>query len=340
MADQGLRWGVLGCGVIANEMAQALEADGRRLAGVANRTLPKAEAFAERYNVEKVYPSFEAMISDPSIDAIYITTPHNTHIDYLRQTLAAKKHVLCEKAITLNSEELDEALALAEENGVVLMDAMTIFHMPLYRELLRRLDTGEFGNVNVVTLNFGSFKDYDERNRFFNINLAGGALLDIGVYALSLARLFVPSPLVQIKSLMGQAPTGVDERSAIIAQSEEGQLISATLTLRSKQPKRAMVSCDKCYIEVMEYPRADEAKIVWTETGETEIVKCGERPRALAYEMADLEQAVEDPAYGNQLMAWTHDVMDTMTKLRREWKFFYPEEEAIRLQLEAVDEEA
>ncbi|MDJ1121739.1 Gfo/Idh/MocA family oxidoreductase [Olsenella sp. YH-ols2217] len=337
MADQDFRWGVLGCGVIANEMAQALQADGRHLAGVANRTLPKAEAFAERYGVETVYPSFEAMISDPAIDAVYITTPHNTHINYLRQALAAKKHVLCEKAITLNSEELDEALALAEENGVVLMDAMTIFHMPLYRELLRRLDTGEFGEVNVVTLNFGSYKDYDERNRFFNVNLAGGALLDIGVYALSLARLFVPGELVQLKSIMGQAPTGVDERSAIIAQSEEGQLVSATLTLRSKQPKRAMVSCDKCYIEVMEYPRADEAKIVWTETGEVELVQCGERPRALAYEMADLERAVEDPAYGNQLMAWTCDVMDTMTKLRREWRFFYPEEAEIRAALEAEE---
>lgn len=103
-----LRWAVIGCGVIANQMAQSLALAGRKLAGVANRTLSKAQAFAEQYGVEKVYETVEDLYADPDIDAVYITTPHNTHITYLRAALAAGKHVLCEKAITLNSAELDE----------------------------------------------------------------------------------------------------------------------------------------------------------------------------------------------------------------------------------------
>lgn len=104
-----LRWAVIGCGVIANQMAQSLALAGRKLAGVANRTLSKAQAFAEQHGVEKVYGTVEDLYADPDIDAVYITTPHNTHITYLRAALAAGKHVLCEKAITLNSAELDEA---------------------------------------------------------------------------------------------------------------------------------------------------------------------------------------------------------------------------------------
>ena len=122
-----LRWAVIGCGVIANQMAQSLALAGRKLAGVANRTLSKAQAFAEQYGIEKVYETVEDLYADPDIDAVYITTPHNTHITYLRAALAAGKHVLCEKAITLNSAELDEARAIADwEIGLNATQALSI----------------------------------------------------------------------------------------------------------------------------------------------------------------------------------------------------------------------
>ena len=108
-----LTWAVIGCGVIANQMAESLALAGRRLHGVANRTREKAVAFAERHGVERVYDTVEELYADPEVDAVYVTTPHNTHIRYLRGALAAGKHVLCEKSITLNSAELDEARAPA-----------------------------------------------------------------------------------------------------------------------------------------------------------------------------------------------------------------------------------
>ena len=108
-----LRWAVIGCGVVANQMAQTLALAGRHLAGVANRTYEKALAFAERYGVERVYRTFDDLYADPDVDAVYITTPHNTHLAFLRRALAAGKHVLCEKSITLNAAELVEARELA-----------------------------------------------------------------------------------------------------------------------------------------------------------------------------------------------------------------------------------
>lgn len=322
-----LRWGVIGCGVIANQMAQALALEGRTLDGVANRTLSKARAFAEKYHVKHYYDTIDELIASPDIDAIWLTTPHNTHITYLRKALPAGKHVLCEKSITLNSQELDEARWLASQNHVQLMDANTILHMPLYRELRRRAQAGEFGPLNLAQLNFGSYKVYDMKNRFFNRNLAGGALLDIGVYAITLARMFMSSGPNDIVSIMNTAPTGVDESSGIVMRNPEGQLAVFSLTMHSKQPKRATLSFDKCYVEVMEYPRADEAKIVWTEDGRVETVHAGKTEYALCYEMADMEAAVAGATEPQRLMDITVDTMRVMTKLRSDWKVTYPEEE-------------
>lgn len=322
-----LRWAVIGCGVIANQMAQVMALAGRPLAGVANRTIEKARAFAERYGVERVYESYDELYADPSIDAVYITTPHNTHITYLRQALAAGKHVLCEKSITLNSAELDEARALAHEHGVVLMDATTILHMPLYQELVRRMNAGEFGQMNLAQVNFGSFKEYgDLTNRFYNPKLAGGAMLDIGVYALSIARLFMASQPKELVSLANRSTTGVDQTSGFVTRNAEGQLGVFSLSLHSKQPKRAMISFDNCYIEATDYPRADHATIVWTNDGRREEVRAGEEGYALAYEIADLEAAVAGDADKLKLLDYAADVMEIMTRLRYEWGVYYPEE--------------
>ena len=114
------RWATLGCGVIAHELAQAMAERGQTLYAVANRTHDKAAAFAAQYGIPNVYDQIEDVFTDPNVEIIYISTPHNTHIRFLRQALAAGKHVLCEKSITLNSAELEEAIALAEQHHVVL----------------------------------------------------------------------------------------------------------------------------------------------------------------------------------------------------------------------------
>lgn len=323
-----LRWASIGCGVIAKQTAQSLALAGRTLRGIYNRTRSKAEAFAKQYGVAKVYDSVEDLYADPDIDAIYISTPHNTHIQYLRGALAAGKHVLCEKAITLNSEELDEARAIAHEHNVVLMDATTILHMPLYRDLLDRAKAGEFGRLRLAQVNFGSFHDYENvQARFWNRNLAGGAMLDIGVYALSIARMFMDSKPNEIVSLANVFKTGVDEESGFVTRNAEGQLGVFSLSLHAKQPKRADLCFDDCYIEVMGYPRADHATIVWTSDGHIEEVASGEEAYALCYEIADLEQAVAGDESKTRLLDYAADVMDVMTKLRRDWGVVYPEEE-------------
>lgn len=324
--SKNLNWAVLGTGVIANQMAQALQKMGKNLYSVANRTHSKALSFAEKYGVEKVYDNIDEVFADENVDIIYITTPHNTHIQYIRKALENKKHVFCEKAITLNSDELEEAVKLAEENGVIIAEAMTIWHMPLYKKLWQIAQSGKLGKLQVIQLNFGSFKDYDMSNRFFNINLAGGALLDIGVYSLSLARSFMSSQPTEIKSQVKFAESGVDEQASIIMMNDESEMATITLSLHSKQPKRAVISFEKGYIEIMEYPRADKAFIVDAETGEKTEITEGNTELALMYEMEDMEHAVNSGDVSELKLDSTIDVMKIMTALRKEWGLVYPEE--------------
>lgn len=215
---------------------------------------------------------------------------------------------------------------MAKEKGVIIGEAMTIFHMPIYKKLNEILESGALGKVNLITMNFGSFKEYDMTNRFFNRNLAGGAMLDIGVYALSFIRWFMDSKPNNLVSQVKSAPTGVDEQAGLLLTNEEGQMASVMLSLHSKQPKRGMVSCEKGYIEIMEYPRAWEATITYTDSGKTELIKTGENADALAYELADMEKAINGDV-DCMHFDYTKDVMDMMTEFRKSWGFKYHEEE-------------
>ena len=320
-----LNWATLGCGVIANQLAQAMQAKGRKLYSVANRTRQKAVDFAEKYGIEKVYDNIDEVFEDENVDIIYISTPHNTHIEYLRKALKSGKNVICEKSITLNSRELDEAISLAKKNDVVLAEAMTIYHMPIYKKLNEIINSGKLGELKLIQMNFGSYKPYDMNNRFFNRNLAGGAMLDIGVYAISFVRWFMSSKPHKITSQVKYAPTGVDEQASILLQNKEDEMASIILSLHAKQPKRGTISFDKGYVEIFEYPRGDEAVITYTDTGETETITFGETAKALEYEIEDMENAVQN---GEDMhLSFRKDVMDIMTFIRNEWGMYYPEEE-------------
>ena len=318
-----LKWGILGCGVIANEMAQAFEKMGRKVYGVSSRTQTKTEAFAEKYGVENVYGSYEEMLKDENIDVIYIATPHSQHYENMKKAIGAGKHILCEKAITVNDHQLEEIVSLAEEKNLTVREAMTISHMPLFKELKDRIDKGDIGTVKMVQVNFGSNKGYDSTNRFFALEAAGGALLDIGGYATTFARTFMDEAPNTILTTVQYVETGVDEQSGIVLKNESDQMAVICLTIRAKQPKRGVVTGDKGYIEVYEYPRASKATITNTETGVTETIEAGRTEDALVYEVEAMEGTVSGTFSDNNLEI-SRDVMKILSSVRTQWGMKYP----------------
>ena len=317
-----LKWGILGPGNIARDFAQALNRVNGEVYAVASRNKERAEKFARENNVKKAYGSYDEIIKDKDIDVVYIATPHSNHYEYIIKSLNNNKHVLCEKAITVNERELEEALKIARENNLVLEEAMTLFHMPLYEKVIKKINKEDLGKVNMVQVSFGSFKEYDENNRFFNLDLAGGALLDIGTYALSFARYFLSSMPEEILSTVKKAKTGVDEQSGIILKTKEYEIATISLAFRSKMPKRGIVSCDNGFITIDNFPRANKATINYLD-GTVEVIECGEEEKALDYEVSFMESRINENKESNSLEL-TYDVTKIMNKVRKDWGILYP----------------
>ncbi|WP_130834539.1 Gfo/Idh/MocA family protein [[Erwinia] mediterraneensis] len=318
---QPLRWALVGPGAIAHQFAQAMAEMGRQIVAVGARNRQKGEVFAQRYGIPQVYDDFSQLFADPAIDAVYIATSHDSHYDLMKQALAQGKHLLVEKAITVSLAQLEEVNRLAEEKQLIVAEAMTLFHMPLYQQLKARAESGQLGRLKMIQVSFGAMMEEDPSNRFFNPALAGGALLDIGTYALSFARFFMSEQPDNILTTVNKYHTGVDEQSVIVLHNAQGEMATLALAFRARMPKRGLVAWENGFLTVEDFPRAQQAALVWG-NGETEVIAAGETARALHYEIAALENWV---ARGeNPLHTLTSDVVAMMSEIRQHWGIRFP----------------
>lgn len=316
-----LNWAIIGPGTIANEFAKALNEEVGEIYGVWGRKFDKAKEFAKNHNVKNVYEDLNEMLKDENIDVVYVATPHSNHHEYVIESLKNNKHVICEKAITVNGKQLKEIKDLAHEKNLIVTEAMTIFHMPLYKKLGELVKNGELGKIKMIQVNFGSLKEYDVTNRFFSPDLAGGALLDIGTYALSYARYFLSSQPEEILTTVKKFETGVDEQSGIILKNKEDEMAVISLTMRAKQPKRGIVCGEKAYITVENFPRAEKATITYPD-GRVETIECGETSKALIYEIRDMIDYIEKKK-DNDTLELSTDVVAIMDNVREQWGLKY-----------------
>jgi predicted dehydrogenase len=231
--SQAIRWGILGTGFVAGEFAKGLlTLKDAQLFGVASRKQANAQAFANIFQVNQVYKSYEQLVQDPDIDVIYIGTPQETHKDLAILCLEAGKPILCEKPFTLNAQEASQVISLARQKQLFCMEAMWMRFMPLIQQVKAIIERGEIGDVKMLIADFGYPVEDNPQNRFFNPQLGGGALLDRGVYCLSLAYYLLGDPLT-IVSQAAMGKTGVDEQSSVILNYPQGKLATLSQSLRT-----------------------------------------------------------------------------------------------------------
>jgi len=319
-------WGMIGTGWIAHEMADALNSVNGEIYAVADVNEAALKAFSEEKKIQRTFTNPDDLLKDPNVDIVYIATPHNFHYEYIMKALEAGKNVFAEKAITVNSRQLSNVRHLAAEKGLIVTEGLTLFHMPLYKKVKQVISDGKIGDVNLVQVNFGSLKDYDVKNRFFNKNLAGGALLDIGGYATAFARSFLKTQPVNVLTTVKYFETGVDEQSGILLKNLDDQIAVLSLSMRAKQPKRGVISGTKGYIEISNYPRATEAAITYTDDAHTEsheVITAGDASLALQYEVQDMQRYIEQ-GHDDGEFALSFDIMDILTNVRNQWGMKYP----------------
>ena len=236
-----VNWGILGTGAVARQFAQGLRflPDGQLLA-VGSRTLSTAQEFSRQLNVPRAYGSYEELVNDRDVDVVYIATPHTKHKDNCILGLEAGKAILCEKPFTINSREALEVIDLARRKRLFCMEAMWMRFMPLMLRLQDVLDSNAIGEVRMVTIHVGYSNEFNKEDRLVNPALGGGALLDLGIYPLSLAFKLLGSPS-SVVSHATMGDTGVDEQSAVILGYPEGQQALLAASLRHSTPNEAVI---------------------------------------------------------------------------------------------------
>jgi predicted dehydrogenase len=245
-----IRWGILGTGTIARDFVQGLRfvADAEAIA-IASRTPEKAQSFAQQFAISKAYGSYAELVADPDIDVVYVATPHTRHKQDCILCLEAGKPVLCEKPFAVSAAEAREVIHLARQRQLFCMEAMWMRFMPLMQKVRELIRSGAIGEVRMLTADFGYPTEFDPENRFFNPKLGGGALLDRGVYPLSLAFDLFGEP-TQVSSQATIGPTGVDEQSAMVLNFAGGKLalLSASLCARSSNAATIVGTLGKIHI--------------------------------------------------------------------------------------------
>lgn len=246
-----LAWGIVAPGGIARTFARALKARTRqRIVAVGSRSVERAQSFVDEFaSGATAYGSYEELVADPSVDVVYVASPHSEHRDHALMAIRAGKHVLVEKAFTRNATEAGEVLEAARAAGVFCMEAMWSRFLPHYDVVRQALENGLVGDLKWVAADHGQALHPDGPQRLSDPALAGGALLDLGVYPLSFAAMLVPEfDAVTASGLV--TDEGVDESEVITLTSPDGVVVNASTTMATQTPNTAVVAGTKGRLEI------------------------------------------------------------------------------------------
>jgi predicted dehydrogenase len=250
MAESALRWGVIGTGWIAGTFAGDLKlTDTGRIVAVGSRTQAAADRFADRFSIPNRHASYEALVADPEVDAVYVATPHPMHHANTMLALEAGKHVLVEKAFTMNAAEARDLVATARAKKLFLMEAMWTRFLPHVAEIRRLLAAGALGELVTVTADHGQWFKQDPAFRLFAPELGGSALLDLGVYPVSFSSMILGAPDT-IVALVEPSFTGVDGTVSMIFGHPGGAQAYLNCTSAAKSPTTAAIVGTEARIEV------------------------------------------------------------------------------------------
>ena len=245
-----IRWGIIGLGKIANKFAQDIQNVAHcELYAVASRHQEKANSFAKLYNAKKAYGDYESLAADPHIDAVYIATPHTFHKEFSVLCLNHKKAVLCEKPLAMNIEDVEDMIAFAKTNNVLLMEALWTYFLPHYQFVLEALKSGKYGGIIKLEADFGFQAKFDTTSRVFKKSLGGGSLLDIGIYPIFAALSTLGKPIdVEAKAVFFD--NGADASCDIIFNYYNSVKAFLRSTLLEQTPTEAIFYCEKGIIKI------------------------------------------------------------------------------------------
>ncbi len=327
MADK-IRWGILGTGNIAHSFARGLPvvADAELLA-VGSRSQGSADAFGDEFNVPRRYATYAELVNDPDVDVIYISSPHTAHLDNSMLCLRAGKAVLCEKPFTINAAQAEELIRFARSQRLFLMEAMWTRFLPILARVRELLAEQAIGEPRMVAADFGFRTGFNPKSRLFDPTLGGGALLDVGVYTVSLASMIFGEPS-RIAGMAHLGETGVDEQSAMILGYPAGQLAVLYTAIRTNTPHDATIMGTDGSIRIHS-PSWKPTRLTLNRSGkEAETLELPFEGNGYGHEARAVGDALRAGQAESPIMPLdeTLAIMRTMDRIRAEWGLKYPME--------------
>lgn len=322
------RWGILGTGGIAHKFVIGVKAlADHQVVAVGSRQMQTANKFADEFSIVHRHASYEALAADPEVDAIYIATPHPMHKENTLTCLRAGKHVLCEKPFTINAAETLEIISEARQRKLFLMEAMWTRFTPIIQEAHRLIREGAIGQVRMICADFGYRAGFRPESRAFDPALGGGALLDVGIYPLSLASMLLGTP-DRITGLAELGQTGVDEQSAFILGYPQGQLAVLYTAVRTSTPHDAVIMGADGMIRIHP-PFWIPKRMTLTQAGKgAQEIALPYTANGYNYEAAEVANCVRSGQLESAIMPLDESlaIMQTMDAIRAQWGMKYPME--------------
>lgn len=314
-----IKWGIIGLGNIANKFAQTVKAmDSVELEAVASRNKEKSEAFGKVYDVlsNKCYGSYEELVKDESIEAVYIAVPHVFHKELSILCLKNGKAVLCEKPVTMNENEIKEVINVAEENKMFFMEAMKTRFLPINQKIKHWIYEGRIGEVRLLQADFGFYAPFNPADRLFNKDLGGGALLDVGIYNVSFSSFIFGNHPQRIKSNLYIGKTGVDECVSINLEYEEGKQAQLYGAINLNTIRDANIIGTKGTICVPKFSNADNAYILID--GKEEKIQMPFDINGFEYQISEVVKCINEGKLQSEIMSWNDsiEIMNIMDYIR------------------------
>jgi predicted dehydrogenase len=320
-ATTKLRWGILGTGGIAAGQTRDLIDHDFIVAAVGSRTLESAKDFAGRYGIARAHGSYQELVADPEVDVIYVATPHAFHAENALLALNAGKHVLVEKAFTINGAQAREVVETAERNNLVVLEAMWTRYLPQMRRIRQIVRDGLLGTVRTVIADHSQRAPTDPAHRMNDPKLGGGALLDLGIYPVSLA-FDVLGDATSVSAIASRTETGVDRQISLLLGFDEnaGQAI-LNCALDGKGPNKATIIGTDGWLEIDSVWYAATGFTRYGYDGEiVERYESSITGRGMQFQAFELERLVAAGELANDILPPRQSVriMETLDEARRQ----------------------
>lgn len=326
MTETSLRWGILGTGGIATHQTSDLIANGLTVAAVGSRSQESADAFASKFSIATAHPSYEALVADPNVDAIYVSTPHPFHYENALLALNAGKHVLVEKPFTMNASQAEEVVAVATAKNLVVLEAMWTRYLPHMIRIRQLLKDGVLGELRTLISDHSQNLPKDPAHRINDPALGGGALLDLGIYPVSFAFDVFGAPTgIHASAIM--TATGVDAQTTIMFEYEGNRRAIMVTALDALGPNTTTITGTEGRIEIdavwynpTSFRRYDVNNQVVEEFDEKVI------GRGMHFQAAELERIVASGAIANDVLSpdGSVQIMATLDEIRHLIGLKYP----------------